>query len=945
MKIMKKIIFLLNFFIFQNIFSSLPLSNTATLSQPKKNTIFGSVQGKSLPAQANAASAPISSSLGAKTILPMPVVSDTDISAKSITSIDELMPKAVPKQIEKPEVVEKINSPRGTLEADAKKGSSFIKKSEPESDNLFDEVNSTEQKESFDKAKSLQASKEYVQEALPVHEPGVLYQKQQLVEDRATIAFNFEDASLSNLLTYIENIFDIKFISEDIIVGAKDAKGTPIAAASVAGHKINFRTNKNLTYKEAWDLFITFMHISQFNIIPMPSDRFYRIVSVAKTITDTVPVYVGVDPDVLPDSDMFIRYIYFSKNLTELAKVQALLLKMQSGQGKLDVYNDLRALIFTDRSSSIKSLMKIVTELDNGMLPEVVSVIKLKRANVEDVKKLYTALKPAGASVTEQSPGVKIWTMPKKESSLEYFPSDVSLVEEPRTNSLIVLGTARDVKRVEDFIKKYIDVELDRKAPPIFTYKLEYTNAGDISKTLKQIIDYGSSNPGQLYGGVRDGIKFFQKMTITHESSTNSLLVNSTPEDFEMLKPLIKDLDTPQKQIGLEVLIVQVKDVDTKILGAQISGPNGFNSPLVGQPGVNPYGPAFLSSMSAQTSGVPEGTQVVVTPGQAGQDDNSIRSSLASLLGLPVLNEVGSVLVTFGKPIWAIFKILKTISSTHIISNPFLVVSNNTQATISNGESRRQITSTVINGGTLATKGLTPIDATLTVNITPQINKGNIINLSIYVQNQIFTQSQSVDSGLSPRDTKQISTMVSVANGETLVLGGIMTESYTSSSVGVPFLENIPVLGWFFKSKSRAVSRDHFMIFICPRVLDPVSSEQHVDHYSHHKLQEVQKHLDLIDESDWFTSSKDPIQKSFFGSEQSSLQQLHTGRNYEMRQALDGKIDGDEFMNIKNKKRKKKSKKKQTIDSAEPLIQPGISSSKSKNSIVASVEHSAKDVV
>ena len=192
--------------------------------------------------------------------------------------------------------------------------------------------------------------------------------------------------------------------------------------------------------------------------------------------------------------------------------------------------------------------------------------------------------------------------------------------------------------------------------------------------------------------------------------------------------------------------------------------------------------------------------------------------------------------------------------------------------------------------------------------------------------------------------------MVSVANGETLVLGGIMTESYSSTSRGVPFLENIPVFGWFFKSKQRAISRDHFMIFICPRLLDPVNDDQHVDQYSSYKLQEVQKHLDLIDESDWFATSKDPIQKAFFGSNNSSLQQLHTGDNYQRRERLDGKIDGDEFMNIKNKKknkkkRNKKSYKKKNKVQEEPLIQPEVTSIKSKNSIAQSIKNTAKEVV
>nr|MBP9765367.1 hypothetical protein [Candidatus Babeliales bacterium] len=660
---------------------------------------------------------------------------------------------------------------------------------------------------------------------------------------------------------------------------------------------------------ESWNLFLSFMNMAGFDVIPMPQQDFYRVVPLPKANNEPIPTYIGVDASVLPESDMIIRFVYFTRNI-DPARISSLLKNMQSASAKLDVYNELKGLIFTDRACSIKSLMQIVTELDRAVLPEVVSVVKLQRANVEDVISLYKKLKPANTAATGQPQ--KVWVQSKKESTLDYFPSDVALVGDTRTNSLILLGTARDVKRIEDFVTQYIDIAVDRSAPPIFTYKLQYTNATDIQKLLSQIVQYGKSTPAGQVGGVRDGIKFFQPMNIVPDSFTNSLIINAMPEDYEMLEPLIKELDVPQRQIGIEVLIVQVSDTDNKTLGAQISGPNGAGSPL---PWASPYGPTFFPGASAQTSGIPQGTPVVVTAGQPGQDDFSIKSSLASLLSNPSLNEVGSVLLTFGRPIWAIFKVLKTITSTHIISNPFLVATNNTSAQFSSGEERRQVSGEVVSAQGQTTRGYVPVDANLTLNIRPQINTGNIINLDIFIENSVFTQAMSLSSQLagpgSPRDTKSVQTTVSVANGETLVIGGIMSESYATTANGVPFLENIPVFGWLFKSKNRKVNRDHFMIFICPRLLDPLSDHKSVDDYTKYKLSEVQEHLDLIDESDWFANRKDPIQKAFFGSDKSPcLQQLATGKFFERQERFDGIIDevNDNAAKRDQKKQNKKNK-------------------------------------
>lgn len=941
----------------------MPTSTVDAPKKPSKNTILSSVQNNpaksfvapsfSLPTEPKIApglvTSPISSG-SAKITQAVPSVA----KATPIAPVVPVAPVVLP--VPKEEVADvKLDAPDSLLPAEPKAAAAKLlelpaKTMAEESDEAEDSVALPAEDEpsvSFVQHEQPKA-KEIEPEEIKL--PGVLYQQQGFVDDDvATIAFNFEDASLSNLLLYMETIHNIKFITEDIVATAKDAKGA--LASGVAGHKISFRTNKNLTRKESWDLFLTFMHIAGLDVIPMVQHQFYRIVSLTKANTEPIPTYIGVDHNVLPDSDMIVRYVYFTRNV-DPAKIQPLLKNMQSGSAKLDVYAELKGLIFTDRANSIKSLMQIVTELDKAVLPEVVSVVKLKRANVTDVIKLYNLLKPNNAAGGQQPQ--KVWVQSKKESTLDYFPSDVVLQGDLRTNSLIILGTSRDVQKVEDFVTKYIDIAIDRGAPPIYTYHLQYTNASDVLKVVNEMIKYSASiKPAGDYGGVRDGIKFFQKMNIVADSFTNSLIINSTPEDFEALKPLIDELDVPQRQVGLEVLIVQVTDTDTKTLGAQVSGPNGIGSPVAG---ASPYGPTFGQATSGQTSGIPTGTPIVVTAGQSGQDDFSVKSSLAQLLGTAALNEVGSVLVTFGQPIWAIFKILKTITSTHLVANPFVVVSSNSTASITSGEQRRLVSGEVVSVGGTTTRGFTPINATLTVNITPQINKNNMVNLQIDVNNSVFTQSEASSSSPtsqgSPINTNEVKTRVSVANGETLVLGGIMSEQYSTSSSGVPFLENIPIVGWFFKGKTRKISRSHFMIFVCPRVLDPINEAGSVDKYSAYKLREVQDHLDLIDQSDWFASPKDPVQKAFFGAQNSpSLQQLYTSNNFNERKKLDGKIDEpvktSKRKAVEQKKssvsKKQKQKKKQKED---PSLMPTFLATQAledkpigvKNSIVSSVQ-------
>lgn len=716
------------------------------------------------------------------------------------------------------------------------------------------------------KDKQEEAHETVVQSEEEKKEKGVLYQEPGFLDEQESVVFNFEETDLSNVALYMETIHKVKFITEDIISTAKDAKG-------LSGHKITFRTNKVLTKKESWDLFITFLHIAGLDIVPMVQAGFYKIVPFTKASGEPIPTFIGTDVDVLPDNDMIVRYLYFTRNV-DPAKIQNVLKNMQGGSGKLEVFSEMRGLIFLDRSNNIKSLMQIALEMDRSVLPESLSVIKLKRANAEDVKTLYQSLKPGGAGGQPQ----KAWAPGKKDAGSEYFPQDVAMITDKRTNSLILLGAQKGIKKIEEFVEKYIDAEVVKEAPPVFAYPLEYTNATDIVNVLTQAVQYGSGTPAGQYGGVRDGVKYFSKMTIVAEPHSNSVVINSTKEDYEALLPLIKELDTPQKQIGLEVLIVQVTDSEVKDLGAQISGPNGPNAPVL----ANQQAQTFAQNIQAQTSGIlgsnGQSTAPVVTSTSVGNNTSySLKSSLGALLGSVyngAVNEAGSILVTFGQPIWALFKILQTMVSVHIVANPFVVVSNNTAASVSIGEVRRILASQVVSAFGTTTNGLTNAGSTLGFNITPQINKGNIINLQISVTNNQFLVAGSATSAL--QDQKQILTNASVANGEVLVLGGFMQESYTSTSRGVPFLEHIPILGWFFKSKTKGIVKSHFLVFISPRLIESPDQKQNgVDSYTLYKMNEAQKNIDIMDEIDWFASKRDPIQKAFFGeSMPKSLKEL-----------------------------------------------------------------------
>ena len=711
-----------------------------------------------------------------------------------------------------------------------------------------------------------------------------------------TVSFNFEDVDLASVAKHVEIVHQVKFITDDILDGNKDAKG-------FSGHKISFRTNVALSKQESWSLFITFLSMAGLDAVPMAQAGFYKIVALPSASQEAVPTYIGVNNELLPDNDMVVRYVYFMKNL-DPAKIQQLIGKLQGSSGTVSVYTELKALVFTDKSYNIKSLMKIVSELDRSTLPQVMSVVRLKKANVEDVINLYNSLRPA----TTSQP--KAWSPQHKESSLEYFPQDVVLSGDKRTNTLIILGVKDAVSRIEKFVTKYVDIDANDSVKPVRTYHLEYTNATDVQKMLSQLVQYGSSSPGGQYGGVRDGYKYLQQMTIVADDHSNALIINSTEDDYKVVEELIKKIDVPQKQVAFEVLMVQVKDTDTKQLGSQISGPNSDNS--------------FLKNVSAQTSGVPPGTGIVTNSPTDGVA-YSIKSSLASLLSGTV-GAAGSTLLTFGSPIWSVFKVLKTIASTKIIANPFMVTTNNAKGYMKIGTSRRVVTGEVVSSGSTAATGYANAEANLEVTIVPQINDMGVINMTIDIKNDQFVNDGANDA---VQDNKSITTAATVANGEVLVLGGIMVDTVTGSAHGVPLLSKVPVIGWLFKSKSKKIVKENFVLFISPKILDDVVDRQAIEDYTYKKVEETQEYLKLIEEAEGTEDQRDPIGKAFFGeNERFGSKALTTDIlsdsgeiiNHPQKNKMNKKAAVKKSNKVKVKKSKKKQKKKKKKSEAQVKI-------------------------
>lgn len=646
-------------------------------------------------------------------------------------------------------------------------------------------------------------------------------------KDQQMVRFYFEDATLENLVRYIEELYDVKFFTDD------DLNPVPTGGALLKGHKITFTTNKPLTRKEAWDLFLKFLDMAGLSVVPGEVKNFYRITTLSNANKEVLPTYFDTKLDLIPNNSTKVRYVFFVKN-TPLGTIQQVVSAFSSSTaGPILSFPDLNALIITDKGVNIRSLMKIVKEFDEEM-PEAMSVLKLKRSDATDVAKLYQSLTQAEAP----KGAARFMTQRNQPKSL-YFPANARIIPEPRTNSLILLGPKAALAKIEEFIVKHVDVELDMPYSPLHIYKLQHTQAANIAQILNSTATkFGSGTPAAQYGGVRDGNQYFGPMTITPETSGNRLVIKAEENDYIKLKEIIKKLDVPQPQAIIEVLIVDVQTSNDKIFGTQIR---------------NKSENSFIKNVDFQRTGLP------VTGGNyAGVVNASNGSLLGNLISLASSAASGSTMLSVGtnkSGIWGIMSLLQQSSKTDIISNPFLLTTNNYKANVTLGSTRNVVTSTVTTNGA-AQSGYSQMSANLSVSIVPQISTDGSIQMDMNIVISDFTAS-SVSSG----DTisKTINTSAIVQNREVLVLGGIVKNKITHEIRKTPLLGDIPGLGWLFKSKAKVATKSNVLIFVSPQIIYPGMEETSTE-YMQHKANVTNEIAKKYGE----TATKDPINNFFF---------------------------------------------------------------------------------
>jgi type IV pilus assembly protein PilQ len=290
------------------------------------------------------------------------------------------------------------------------------------------------------------------------------------------------------------------------------------------------------------------------------------------------------------------------------------------------------------------------------------------------------------------------------------------------------------------------------------------------------------------------------------DEHSNSLIISATREDMTRILPIIQKLDKPTPQILIKANIVETTKGIARDLGIMWGGYNkgsnisGNDDLIVTGGGIAPSG-----SLGAKGLGV-----------------NFPADNVSDLVG-------GSLGLLFGKVGGNLLEVqlqaLQNDNKLNILSSPSITTLDNQKAYTENGE-RVPFVTLSSSAGSAPTQTTTFQDVVLRLEITPHVIDGKNLKMTILVKKDEVDTTRKDSLGDPYIIKKQTETVLIVQDGETIVISGLTKQIKSASGSGVPWLKDIPVLGWAFKSDSKSDQMEEVLIFITPHILQVYNNKQ-----------------------------------------------------------------------------------------------------------------------
>ena len=609
-------------------------------------------------------------------------------------------------------------------------------------------------------------------------------------------------------------------------------------------------SNKPLNKNEVYDLFLGVLNVN--GVVAIPSGN------TVKLVPDSNVKNSGVPYDLRNNArgDQVVTRVIWVENTNPNDLIPALRPLMPQF-ASLAAVPGTNALIVSDRAANIAQLETIIRNLD-GTGQNDVEAVALQNSQAEEIIALLESMSSTGASK-------------------DLSGSRVRIVADNRTNRILIKGDAGTRKRIRNMIET-LDVPSADRLGGLKVFRLKYASAKNLAEILQGLVtgqaasgasntrngssatgsssnssnginslinnqnnsnsSGGSSiatpsinlNSNSNSGQNQNAITSFSNngVSIIADSSQNALVVKADPQLMREIESSIQQLDVRREQVLIEAAIIEVSGDDADQLGIQWA--LGDLSSGVGLISFGNVGASLASIAAGYASGGTAGAAAAIAGGTSNGNGATIG--------------VGNF--DSRKAYGALIQALKTNTKSNLLSTPSIVTMDNEEAYIVVGQNVPFVTGSVSTGSTGTVNPYTTVerkDVGITLKVIPHIGDNGTVRLEVEQEVSAVqaNKGQAQDLVTSKRAIK---TAVLAEHGQTVVLGGLISDNTLLSRQGIPGLSSVPYLGRLFRADARSNEKRNLLVFIHPTIVGDADDVRRISQQRYNQLYSLQLSMD-----------------------------------------------------------------------------------------------------
>ena len=580
------------------------------------------------------------------------------------------------------------------------------------------------------------------------------------------IQVNFEEVDIRTVLKTIGEITGINFILGKTVSG-------PVTVMSSTPIRLG-------------DIYPFLQSILDvYGYAAIETDNAVKIVPKAEASKRNLQVRIGADPTSIPKNDAMVTQILPLK-YTDASEVGTIVRTLLSTGAEMTTHPRTNSIMVTDTSANIHHIARIIEQLDVAGSKEKVVMFPLKHASAQVLSEQITRILNESQTVTPQPSR----TRPGQLSNAQPSSKGPRVLPDERTNSIIVVAGEQDVETIRGLVAE-LDIPRPMGVDRVHVVYLKNADANDVGPSLEAAL---------ASMRLTDAVDASQQIQVTADDSTNSLIIVASPQDYEMVSQIIEKLDIVREQVLVEMMIMEVTEESLTQIGIDWATLDEAVADSIRGFGVTNLGPR-VDFLGGNLEGLAVGAWKQTSDG------------------------VG---------IGAILQALKRESAVNILSTPLVLTSNHRKATIVVGENRPFVVQSRV---TETTDFITPTviksfeykDVGITLEVTPHISQSGLIRLDIDSEFTKLLEDITTGSSETPTTAKRnAQTVVTMADGATVVIGGLIRDDTSRIVDKVPLLGDLPIVGGLFQNQKDVLQKTNLLIFITPHVMTDQEQLQEV---------------------------------------------------------------------------------------------------------------------